>query len=389
MRIGVPKEGAAETRVGLTPFGVGRLVGLGHEVHVERHAGRAARFADDDYVAAGAKIVYQAEEVFGRADLVCKVGPLAPAEAAMAPPGTVVCGFHHLVVASREAIAAALAQQLTLIGYDTVADASGHRTVQVALSEIAAHQTVHTAAHLLQHRGGGRGILLGSIPGVPPATAVILGAGTLGRIAARLFLALGAHVILLDAYVEHLRDAVEVGGAGALRPVTALASARNLRRFTAIADVVVGAAVVPGGRAPFLVTEEMVRGMKPGSVILDLAIDQGGCVATSRPTSLDDPTFVAHGVIHHAVPNLTAAVPRTASRALTLAALPLLETLTEEGQARTLAGKPGLAAGIQVYRGQVVHPAVAGALGVAPADLDVLLAGPGESGPNTRQRGMP
>jgi alanine dehydrogenase len=377
MRIGVPRENAAtETRVGLTPFGVARLVGLGHEVFVEHDAGREAHFRDGDYATAGAGVVYQAEEVWGRAELVCKVGPLTAAEAELAAPGTAVAGFLHLAVAPRAALALARERRLTLIGYETLADAAGRRPVQAALSEICAHLAVHTAAHLLEHGAGGRGILLGSIPGVPPATVVILGAGTLGRTAARLFLGAGAHVILLDADLDRLREAqagTDVGVPG--RPVTALASPRNLRRYTAIADVLVGAAVVPGGRAPDLVSEEMVAAMKAGSVVLDVAIDQGGCVATSRPTTLADPTFRAHGVLHHCVPNLTAAVPRTASRALTLAALPLLARLAGDGLPATLEADPGLAGGVYLYRGEVVSPPAAAALGVAAASLADLLAG--------------
>jgi alanine dehydrogenase len=203
---------------------------------------------------------------------------------------------------------------------------------------------------------------------------VILGAGTVGRIAARLFLNVGAHPILLDAELERLRGAQAESGTGLPgRPVTALASARNLKRYTAIADVLVGAAVEPGGRAPFLVSEEMVEQMKPGSVVLDLAITQGGCVATSRPTTLASPTFTAHGITHYCVPNMTAAVPRTASRALTLAALPMLLRLAGEGIDGALAADPGLARGVGLFRGEIVNPPLAAALGAQPVRLAELL----------------
>ena len=376
MRIGIPKEASAhETRVGLTPFGVARLAGLGHQVYVEHDAGRDAHWSDEDFATSGAAIVYQRDEVYQRADLVCRVGPLSAGEVALLAPETAVCGFQHLAVAPREVVAALRARRVTLIGYETLADAAGRRPVQAALSEIGAQLVVHTAAHLLEHRAGGRGVLLGAIPGVPPATVVILGAGNVGRTAARLFLANGAHVILLDAEVDRLRAAMaECGSAVPGRPVTAYASERQLRRFTAIADVLVGAAVVPGGRAPYLVSEEMVRAMKPGSVIIDVAIDQGGCVATSRPTSAHSPTYTLHGVIHSCVPNMPAAVPRTASRALTLAALPHLTRLAELGVAAALAADVGLARGAYLYRGEIVSATAAAALGMEAADLPALLA---------------
>jgi len=378
VRIGIPKEASAnETRVGLTPFGVARLAGLGHQIYVEHEAGRDAHWADEDYAAAGASVVYQREEVYQRAELVCRVGPLRAEEVRHLGPETAVCGFQHLAVSPREVVAALAERGVTLIGYETLSDAAGRRPVQVAMSEIGAQLAVHTAAHLLEHRSGGRGVLLGSIPGVPPATVVILGAGNVGRAAARLFLANGAHVILLDTDVERLRAAVAEGGFPVPgRPVTAYASERHLRRFTAIADVLVGAAVVPGGRAPYLVSEEMVRAMKPGSVVIDVAIDQGGCVATSRPTTNGSPTFTRHGVVHYCVPNMPAAVPRTASRALTLAALPHLTRLAGEGIAAALAADPGLARGVYLYRGRIVNPAAAAALGMEAARLEDLL-GPG------------
>jgi alanine dehydrogenase len=375
VRIGIPKEASAnETRVGLTPFGVARLAGLGHQLYVEHDAGRDAHWSDEDYAAAGAAVVYQRDEVYQRAELVCRVGPLAAGDVEHLSPETAVCGFQHLAVAPKEVVAAVAERRLTLIGYETLADAAGRRPVQAAVSEIAAQLAVHTAAHLLEHRSGGRGVLLGSIPGVPPATVVILGAGNVGRTAARLFLLNGAHVILLDADVERLRTAVAEGGHPVPgRPVTAYASERHLRRYTAIADVLVGAAVVPGGRAPYLVSEELVRAMKPGSVVIDVAIDQGGCVATSRPTTAQSPTFTRHGVVHHCVPNMPAAVPRTASRALTLAALPYLARLAEEGIERALAADPGLARGVFLYRGRIVNATAAGALGMESANLDDLL----------------
>jgi alanine dehydrogenase len=372
MRIGIPKESSgSEHRVGLTPFGVARLGSLGHEVYVEHDAGRDAHFNDSDYAEAGAHVVYQREEVYQRADLVVRVSRLNAGEAELLAPGSTLCGFMHLAVAPRDVLAALRQREISVFGYETVEDAGGRRPIQAALSEIAAHLAVHRAGHLLTHGAGGRGVLLGKIPGVPPATVVILGAGTVGHTAAQLFLANGAHVILLDAELERLRQATATGFP---QPVTALASARNLGRYTRFADVFLGAVAVPGGRSPFVVTEEMVQAMKPGSVIVDLSISQGGCVATSRPTTLASPTYVAHGVTHLCVPNLTADTPRTTSRALTLAALPFLLRLADNGIDAALAADGGLERGIYLYRGQVVSAAVASALGETPARLADLLA---------------
>lgn len=372
MRIGIPRESTGdEHRVGLTPFGVARLVGLGHQVYIEHDAGRDAHFSDHDYSDAGGHVVYQREEVYQRGELVVRVGRLTADEVELVAPGSTVCGFMHLAVAPRELVAALRQREVTVFGYEAVEGTDGGRPVQAALSEIAAHLAVHRAGHLLTHGAGGRGVLLGKVPGVPPATVVILGAGTVGRTASQLFLANGAHVILLDAELERLRQAT---ASAFPQPVTALASARNLGRYTRFADVFLGAVAVPGGRSPFVVSEEMVQAMKPGSVVVDLSISQGGCVATSRPTSLADPTFVAHGVTHLCVPNLTADTPRTTSRALTLAALPFVLRLAGEGIDGALRTDGGLERGAYLYRGRIVARALAAALGEEPERLGDLLA---------------
>ncbi len=372
MKIGVPKETLRhEHRVGLTPFGVSRLTSLGHEVYVERDAGKDAHFDNEDYVKAGATIVYSSEEAYGRADMVCRVGALTADEVHLLRPETTVCGFLHLAVASKETIQRLTERRVSMIGYEIVGGDNGRRPVLAALSEIAGHMVVHTAGHLLETGSGGRGVIIGSIPGIAPATVVVLGAGTVGRAAAQHFLSLGAHVILMDQDIGKLRLALEHATRNV---VTAVSSPRNLARFTQIADVVVGAVLVPGARAPFLVTEEMVRNMKPGSVIVDLSIDQGGCVETSRPTTADHPTYKVHGVTHFCVPNMTANAPRTASRAMTLAALPFLTRLAEEGVESALRRDAGLARGTYTYRGRLVNDVAAAALGLAPARLSDLLS---------------
>jgi alanine dehydrogenase len=373
MIIGVPRETHRhEHRAGLTPSVAAKLVRAGHTVVVEKGAGHDAHFADRDYQAGGARIVYSREEAFGRADLVCHVGAVTADELEMLAPGSILCGFHHLAVAPAKLVERLMELELTVIGYEVIRGAADELPVLYPLSELAGQMAVHLAAHLLQNECGGRGILLGNVPGVPPPTVLILGAGTVGRTAAAQALASGAHVIVVDADLARLRAlSRELGN----RVVTAVAGLERLEKFTAIADVVLGAVLVPGGRAPFLVTQGMVQAMKPGSVVIDVAIDQGGCVETSRPTTLESPTFVAWDVVHYCVPNLTANIARTASRALAHAALPYLLALGGLGLDGALAADPGLARGVYLYRGRMVHELAGQTLGLPVASLDALLAG--------------
>ncbi len=367
----VPKETLRhEHRVGLTPFGVSRLVNYGHEVFVEHDAGKDSHFADQDFAQAGASIVYSAEEVFGRADVLCRVGQMTAEEMDLVRPGATVLGFLHLAVNPREAVQRAMGRGLTMIGYEVIEDAAGNHPVLRPMSEIAGHMVIHIGAHLLEYESGGRGLILGNIAAIPPATVVIIGAGTVGWTAARIALANAAHVIVLDEKVHRLRRALTHGCEQA---VTALATPRNLARYTSIADVVIGAVLVPGARAPYLVTEEMVKRMKQGSAIIDLSIDQGGCVETSRPMTPDRPTFRLHGVTHYCVPNMTANAPRTASRALVIAALPYLERIAVDGVDGTLSHDPGFAAGAYMYRGQMVHEIAGKALGLPSRPLSEIL----------------
>jgi alanine dehydrogenase len=371
MKIGVPRETRHnEHRVGLTPFGVGSLANGQHEIFVEHDAGAAGHFVDADYAKANGKVAYNTEEVFQRADLVCRVGRLSNEETDMLRPGSTLCGFLHLAVTPKEQLKELKKKEVTLIGYEIVHNAEGRCPVLVALSEIAGPLAIHTAARLLEHGAGGRGVLLGAVPGIPAATVVILGAGTAGQAAARAALGVGAHVVLLDKDIERLRQA-HASFLG--RAVTVLASPGNLARFTAVADLLIGAVLTPGERSPDLVNEAMVESMKQGSVIIDLSIDQGGCIETSRPTTLDNPTFKQHGVTHYCVPNISSEVPRTASRALTIAALPFVTGLANKGVDVALKEDPGLARGVYIYRGHVVNPFVAKAMGEEPESLAELL----------------
>jgi len=371
MIIGVPREvHRHENRVGLTPLAVTRLVQRGQTVLVEKEAGLEAHFSDRDYDKAGAQIVYDTEEVYKRADMVCRVSVLSPQELDLLKPGIIVCGFLHMAVATREAAARLMNLKATLIGYEIIRDKNGDLPVLVPFSEMAGQMAVHIAAHYLQNEVGGRGVLIGNVAGVPPATILILGAGTVGSTAARYGLASGAHVIILDADLSKLRNlSRDLGG----HAVTIKAGLDRLEKYTSIADVVIGAVLIPGARSPFVVTEEMVKGMKNGSVIIDVSIDQGGCVETSRPTTPDRPVFVVHDVLHYCVTNMTANIARTASRALANSAIPYILDLSEKGIDAALREDPGLAAGVYMYQGQMVNKGAGSTLGIATVPLEELM----------------
>jgi alanine dehydrogenase len=339
-------------------------------VVVESGAGRAARFEDREYQANGATIVYSPDEAFKRADAVCGVHVIPAADLDALKPESVLLGFHHLAVAPQAVIDRLRELRITAIGYELIENAAGERPVLIPMSEMAGDMAVYVAAHYLQNEEGGRGIMLGVVPGISPPTVLVLGAGAVGRAAARRAWVVGAHVIVLDDDMAKLRAVARACGPGL---VTELATTDRLARYTGIADVVIGAVLVPGARAPYLVTEEMVRGMRAGSVIVDVSIDQGGCVETSRPTTLRDPVFLAHDVVHYCVPNMTANVARTASRALSDAILGPLKLLADQGVPNALAADRGLAAGVYLYRGRVVNPPLARILGTEAAPLERLL----------------
>ncbi len=372
MVIGVPREiHRQENRVGLSPFAVSELKAAGHTVYVEKGAGNAAYFTDRDFQEAGAQIVYSREEPYHRADLVCRVSRPSTEELDLLKPGGLIIAFQHLAVIPRENVDRFMELGCTLIGYELIEEQHGDFPVLNPFSEMAGKMAVHLATHYLQTTKGGRGILIGNIAGVPPATVLIIGAGTVGTAAARAALGVGAHVLVVDDDMAKLRrlsrELID-------RPHTALATDERLARYTEIADVVVGAVLIPGERAPHLVTERMVKKMKAGSVIIDVSIDQGGCVETSRPTTLDRPTFMQHGVVHYCVPNMTANVPRTASRVLTNAALPYVKALANKGLNATLKGNPALANGVYTFEGTMVHSRLGEHFGIPSTPLEDLLS---------------
>jgi alanine dehydrogenase len=362
MSVGVLAEQATlERRVCLTPAGVSSLVRSGLAVVVESGAGVAAHFSDEDYSAAGARIVYDRDEVFGRCELVLKVSAMRSADIMRVRPGTAVLAFHHLATSTRERVEGLMHRGVTLIGYEILEDSRGDLPVLHAMSEIAGQLAVHAAGRYLESQEGGRGVLLGGATGIPPAHVVILGSGVVGLWAARAAAGNRAQVTVMDSSLAALRRAEEALGR---KIITELAHPASIARAARFADALIGAVLIRGERTPHLVTREMVRTMKPGAVIVDVSIDQGGCVETSRPTTLHDPVFTESGVTHYAVPNMSSAVARTASMALSHASLDFIQRLAEKGVEAGLNDCPGLAAGVYIHRGRLVSPSVARFLGM-------------------------
>ncbi|MCP4423044.1 MAG: alanine dehydrogenase [Chloroflexi bacterium] len=367
MEFGVPKEVRdLEMRVGLAPSGVLSLVKAGHTVYVESKAGLGAGFSDEVYRDAGANIVYTAAEVYGRSDVVAKLARPTKEEHRLFRPGQMIFSFLHLPVASPDLFEALAGREITAVAYEMIEDDNGELPVLISASQVAGRFLPTIAGQLLRSdrgapgQGGGRGILLSGIPGVPPAAVVVIGGGTLGMNAAAAFMGLGAEVTVLDRSLNKLKYIDERFNG---RITTMFANKYNIQRAAKFADVLVGAVLIPGQRSPILVTREMVKSMRPGSVIMDFSIDEGGCVETSRPTTLRDPSYILEGVVHYCVPNMTSVVARTATYAITNAALPYLRTLGEYGLIGAIHRESALVRGINLYQGNLADPAVAAALG--------------------------
>lgn len=351
MNIGIPKERRAnEYRVGLSPAGVQLLLEYGnHHCFVEHDAGKGAGWSDLEYEKAGARIVYSPEEVFGRADLLLKLTRPIKQEIEWLQPNATTASFLHLASARQDKIELLLNKKITAIAYEQIQEDDGSLPVLRPLSQVGGTMAAQTAARLLQNRWGGRGILLGMIPGVPPAEVVILGAGVVGTYAARAFRGLGAHVTVLDNNINALQKI----GEDLCGVVTMVSTPRNIERATGYADVVVGAVLSPGERTPVLVTREMVRAMKPRSVFLDVSIDQGGCSETSRPTTHENPVYIEEEVTHYCVPNLSSMVARTATHAFVNAVVPYLLELTKRGIDDAITNIPALSRAVSTYQGEV------------------------------------
>ncbi len=351
MNIGIPKERRpAEFRVGLTPAGVSLVVAAGHTCFVERGAGVGAGFSDEQYAESGAKIVYSSDEAWRRAELVLKVSCPLDSELALAPAGQVILSIFALAGAHEGKLDLLKQRGLTAIAYEQIRLPDGTFPVMKPLSQIGGRMAAQVVARLLQNNFGGKGILLGGVPGVPPAEVVILGAGVVGENAARALAGSGAHVTLIDRDLARLQG-VETCLPG--RVVTLVSHAFNIEKACAYADAVVGAVHVPGERSPVVLTRERLRKMKPGSVFVDLSIDHGGCAETSRPTTADNPTYVAEGILHFCVPNLPGAVARTSTHAFLNAAWPYVQSVVTLGAERAIAEDAALAAGVVTWRGEV------------------------------------
>ena len=360
MLLGVPKEiKVHEYRVGLTPASVREAVEHGHEVLLQSGAGLGIGAEDDDYVRAGARIVADAAEVFAKAELIVKVKEPLAVERAQMRAGQVLFTYLHLAP-DPEQCRDLMARGSVCIAYETVTQPGGGLPLLAPMSEVAGRMALQAGAHCLEKTYGGLGMLPGGVPGVPPAKVTILGAGTVGANAVRVAVGMGAQVAVLDRDIHRLRalDA-EYGG----RVTTVFSTRDTIERHVLNADLVIGAVLVPGAQAPKLVGRELVARMRPGAVLVDVAIDQGGCFETSHPTTHAEPTFVHDGVIHYCVANMPGAVPRTSALALNNATLPYLLALADRGWVRALGNDPGLLNGLNVLRGRVTHRAVAEALG--------------------------
>lgn len=370
MIIGVPKEiKDRENRVSLTPGGARLLTQLGHRVLVEQSAGEGSGFSDDEYRHNGAEIVPTHADAWNRAEMVLKVKEPLPSEYELLRPNLLLFTYLHLA-AEEHLTRELITRHVTAMAYETVELADGSLPLLTPMSEVAGKMAIQIAAHYLEKTHGGRGKLLGGVPGVRPADVVIIGGGTVGTAAAKVALGMGADVTIIDKDLNRLRYLSEILHGS----LTTLASnPYNIAEAVKFADVVVGAVLVKGAKAPKLVTREMVKTMTPGSVIVDVAIDQGGSVETMRPTTHSDPIYVVDGVIHYGVTNMPGAVPRTSTYALSNATLPYVQKLADLGFVQAVTSDPALARGVNVYAGHITYPAVADAFGLPWRALTELL----------------
>ena len=360
MRIGVPKEiKTHEYRVGMTPGGVREAVRHGHAVWVETGAGMGIGLSDAAYEKAGATVVASATEVFAQADLIVKVKEPQPVEYARLREGQTVFTYLHLAP-DPEQTRGLLASGCTAIAYETVTDSRGRLPLLAPMSEVAGRMAIQAGARGLEKSQGGSGVLLGGVPGVLPGRVAILGGGVVGTSAARMAVGLGARVTVLDRSLSRLR---ELDDQFQGRLLTRFATLEAIEEEVLVADLTVGAVLIPGAAAPKLIPRTLLAAMLPGSVLVDVSIDQGGCFETSRPTTHADPTYLVDGVVHYCVANMPGAVAQTSTFALTNATLPAVLQLADQGIVAALRDDPYLRAGLNVHRGRITHPAVAAVLG--------------------------
>ncbi|MDB5967718.1 MAG: alanine dehydrogenase [Hydrocarboniphaga sp.] len=362
MLIGTPKEiKVHEYRVGLTPVGVKELKAHGHDVLIQAGAGAGIGLYDEAYVAAGAEIVGTAQEIFARAEMVIKVKEPQVVECAMLRPGQVLFTYLHLAP-DPDQTQGLIASGCIAIAYETVTDARGGLPLLAPMSEVAGRMSIQAGAHAMEKAQGGNGVLLGGVPGVAPAEVLVIGGGVVGYNAARIAVGMGAHVTILDRSLARLNylDSLFDG-----RLNTIYSTVDALEYYTAQSDLVIGAVLVPGAAAPKLVTRAHLRAMKPGAVVVDVAIDQGGCFETSRATTHQNPTYVEEGVVHYCVANMPGGVARTSTFALTNATMPFAVALANKGYRKALLDDVHLREGLNVHGGKITYKAVADALGLA------------------------
>lgn len=370
VKVGIPREVKNnEFRVAITPAGVHELVRNGHQVVVEQNAGAGSSITDEEYIAAGARILPTADEVWATADLLLKVKePVAEEYHRLRKDQTLFTYLH--LAASRECTDALLESCTTAIAYETVETASRALPLLAPMSEVAGRLAPQVGAYHLMRSVGGRGVLPGGVPGTAPAEAVVIGGGVSGWNATQIAVGLGFHVTLLDRDINKLREADKVFGT---KVKTVVSNAFELERAVIEADLVIGAVLIPGAKAPKLVTNELVAKMKPGSVLVDIAIDQGGCFEDSRPTTHAEPTFMVHNSVFYCVANMPGAVPNTSTYALTNATLPYILELANRGWTEALRRDAALAKGLNTHEGQVVYREVAEAHGLEHVELSTLL----------------
>ncbi|HEY0759687.1 MAG TPA: alanine dehydrogenase [Acidisarcina sp.] len=360
MIIGVPKEiKDHESRVGITPAGVKALIDAKHTVLVQTQAGELSAFTDDEYQAAGAEIVGSAHNVWGNAEMVVKVKEPVDKEYVFFREGLVLFTYLHLapVAALTEKL---LTTKVIGIAYETIRDQQGTLPLLVPMSEVAGRMSVQVGATYLEKEKGGRGVLLGGVPGVPPADVCIIGGGIVGTNAAKIALGMGAKVTLVDLNLNRLREIDDIFGG---RVYTLASNAYNVARAVQQADLVIGGVLIPGAAAPKIVTREMVLKMKKGAVIVDVAIDQGGCIETARPTTHSDPSYEVNGVVHYCVTNMPAAVPYTSTLALTNATFPYVLRLANSGAKAAIESSEAISEGVNTYLGTLTYKAVASSQG--------------------------
>ncbi len=370
MKVGVVKEiKSDEYRVALTPAGARELVGRGHDVLVETTAGEGSAFGDAAYAAVGARLA-SVEEVWAQADMVLKVKEPLPAEYDRLRAGQILFTYLHLA-ASKELTQALVSSGAACVAYETVETANGALPLLAPMSEIAGRLAAQAGAYFLEKPLGGRGLLLGGVAGVAPGRVLVIGGGIVGYNAAVIALGLGGNVTILERSIDRMRHLDEIlSGRVSLVMSSMLQIEESLRE----ADVVIGAVLIPGAKAPKLITRPMLQEMKPGAVFCDVAIDQGGCAETSRPTTHSEPVYVVEGITHYCVANMPGAVPITSTKALTNATLPYVEAIADNGLAGAVARDPALAGGVNVLDGKVTYEAVAEAHDLDYAPLDTVLA---------------